>query len=68
MAPICTRHASVTGRLYKLLTLSRMCWCSSPRDDDYIHAHPRAQDVLLLIEVAIRELFVHPTAASFPRF
>jgi Uma2 family endonuclease len=74
MAPIGTRHASVTGRLVKRLVLSLGEAATvraanpidlgsysepepdllvlKPRTDDYMRAHPQAQDVLLLIEVA----------------
>jgi Uma2 family endonuclease len=74
MAPIGTRHASITGRLFKHLVLglgeAAIVRAANPVDlgefsepepdlvllkpqaEDYVHAHPRAEDVLLLIEVA----------------
>jgi len=74
MAPIGTRHASVTGRLFKRLVLSLGDAATvragnpidlgsfsepepdllvlRPRADDFLRAHPQAEDVLLLIEVA----------------
>jgi Uma2 family endonuclease len=74
MAPIGTRHASITGRLFKHLVMglgeSAIVRAANPVDlgefsepepdlvllkpqsEDYVRAHPRAEDVLLLIEVA----------------
>ncbi len=74
LAPIGTRHASVTGRLYKRLVLglgeAATVRAANPIDlgsfsepepdllvlkpqaDDYVPAHPQAEDVLLLVEVA----------------
>lgn len=74
MAPIGTRHASVTGRLLKWLVLALGdrtivragnpidlgdlsepepdLLVLKPRADDYVRAHPRAEDAVLLVEVA----------------